>query len=324
LRVGPSGNLAALGGNLRVRARRRPTRSEWRLALYLRILCVAALAACGASGTPTGDEAADAGVGPVVERAEAAKANGDLDAAIQGYAKAVERTPWNTRLKSQLVAAYAERAEKERRKPGGAAGLALAEKDLRDAHALAPDDAAVTRSLAAILVERAAFEADDDLAAKLRAEATQLSPEVAAAQPEVRLPVERRIDLAYDLIDRGNLDAGIDQLDSLVREYPHNAKAARLLAQALVRLGGEQTESRDYDGAKASFTRAVELYAQILPCDGTRCDSAELALAHRNRILSALDAQRLSEAKAARREAEALGLRFDDLQQRWPELFEDP
>ena len=295
------------------------------VAFFLRISFVALLAACGTSGTKTDvADAPEAGVGPAIERAEAAKASGDLDGAIQGYAAALDRTPWNTRLKSQLVAAYSERAEKERRKPGGPKGLALAEKDLRAAHALAPDDGTVTKSLAAILVERAAFESDDALAAQLRAEAAQLSPETAAANPEVRLPVERRIDLAYDLIDQGNLDAGIDQLDALVNEYPHNPKAVRLLAQALVRLGGEQTEAHDYDDARASFTRAVELYARLLPCDGGRCDSAELELAHRNRILSLLDAQHPDEARAARREAEALGLHFDDLRKEWPELFDPP
>jgi len=287
------------------------------------VLCVAALAACGGSGTggPAASDA-DRGVAPIVERAEAAKASGDLDAAIHGYEEAAKRTPWNKQLTSQLVAAYAERAERERRKPGGAAGLALADADLHAAHALAPDDAAITRSLAAILLERAAFEADDALAAKLRAEAAALAPDLAAQHPDVRLPVERRIDLAYDLIDQGNLAAGIDQLESLVREYPKNPKATRLLAQALVRLGGEQTETRDYDGAHASYTRAVGLYALLLPCDGTRCDSAELELAHRNRILGALFAQRDAEARAALREAEAVGLHFDDLRQQWPELSE--
>jgi tetratricopeptide (TPR) repeat protein len=295
------------------------------VALLLRVSFLTLLSACGVSGTKVeGGDAPEAGVGPAIERAEAAKASGDLDGAIQGYGAALDRTPWNTRLRSQLVAAYTERAEKERRKPGGPKGLALAEKDLRAAHALAPDDATVTKSLAAILVERAAFESDDALAAKLRAEAAQLSPETVAANPEVRLPVERRIDLAYDLIDQGNIDAGVDQLDALVREYPHNPKAARLLAQALVRLGGQQTEARDYDGARVSFTRAVELYARLLPCDGARCDSTELELAHRNRILSLLDAQRVDEARAARREAEALGLHFDDLRKEWPELFDSP
>lgn len=295
----------------------------------MRTLCVALLAgACGACAGHSPDDAArdaaTAGVAPIVERAEAAAAQGDLDGAIDGYEAAIQRTPWNDRLRSQLVAAYAQRAEAKRRKPGGVAGLAAAEKDLRAAHELAPDDAGVTRSLAAILVERAAFESDDALADKLRAEATTLAPDVAAQTPAVRLPVERRLDLAYDLIDRGSIDAGIDQLRAVTREYPQNTQAARMLAQALVRLGGVQTESRDYDGAQASFTEAVGEYARLLPCDGTRCDSSELELAHRNRILSALDAQRPDRARAALQEAQALGLHLDDLVKRWPELQKTP
>lgn len=299
------------------------------VASLVRTFCVAALAVsatvCGGHAPQdAARDAATAGVAPIVERAEAAEAQGDLDTAIGGYEQAIERTPWNTRLRSQLVAAYAKRAEAKRRKPGGAAGLAAAEKDLRAAHELAPDDAGVTRSLAAILVERAAFESDDALAEKLRAEATSLAPDVAAQTPAVRLPVERRLDLAYDLIDRGSIDAGIDQLRAVTSEYPQNAPAARMLAQALVRLGGQQTESRDYDGAQESFTEAVAEYARLLPCDGTRCDSSELELAHRNRILSALDAQRVDRARAALAEAQALGLHLDDLVKRWPELQKTP
>ena len=295
------------------------------LASRLRALCLAALAvagaACGGGGpSDAARDSAAAGVAPIVARAEAAAASGDLDAAITGYSEAVERTPWNTSLRSQLVAARTKRAEAKRRKPGGAAGLELAEKDLRAAHELEPDDETVKRSLAAILVERAAFERDDALAEKLRAEATELSPELAAQTPAVRLPVETRLDLAYDLIDRGSIDAGIDQLRAVVHEYPQNAKAARLLAQALVRLGTQQTQSRDFDGAGESFTQAVEQYARLLPCDGARCDSAELELAHRNRILSALDSGRVDLARSALQEAEAIGLRFDDLVKRWPEL----
>jgi len=267
---------------------------------------------------------AAAGVAPIVARAEAAAASGDLDAAIAGYAQAEERTPWNVRLRSQLVAVYTQRAEAKRRKPGGAKGLAAAEKDLRAARALAPEDETVKRSLAAILLERAAFEKDDALAGRLRAEATELAPEVSAQTPAVRLPIETRLDLAYDLIDRGSIDAGIDQLRAVVREYPQNAQATRLLAQALVRLGTLQTQSRDFDHSTASFTEAVEQYARLLPCDGTRCDSAELELAHRNRILSALDAGQLQLARAALREAEAVGLKFADLVKRWPELKGGP
>jgi predicted Zn-dependent protease len=277
-------------------------------------------AACGGAASDPARESAAQGVAPIVARAEAAQSSGDLDPAIDGYSTAVERTPWNTRLRSQLVAAYTQRAEAKRKKPGGAKGLALAEQDLRSAHELAPDDETVKRSLAAILIERAAFEKDDELARELRAEANTLAPELAAQNPERRLPVETRIDLAFDLIDRGSIDAGIDQLRAVVREYPTNAKARRLLAQALVRLGTDQTHSRDYDGATASFSEAVEQYAQLLPCDGQRCDSSELELAHRNRIISAIDAGRIDLARAAFAEAKAIGLELDDLAQRFPEL----
>jgi tetratricopeptide (TPR) repeat protein len=291
-------------------------------------LCVAVLAiavwGCGGKGPDdAARERAAAGVAPIVERAEAAQAAGDLDGAIDGYAEAIERTPWNTRLRSQLVAAYSERAEAKRRKPGGAKGLSLAEKDLRTAHELAPDDATVTRSLAAVLLERASFERDDALADQLRQEATTLSPDLAAQTPAVRLPLEQRLDLAYDLIDRGSIDAGIDQLRAVTREYPANVQAARLLAQALVRLGAQQTEFHDYDAAQTSYTEAVGEYARLLPCDGTRCESRELEIAHRNRILSLLDAGRPERARLALHEAENLGLRFDDLRKRWPEL-KDP
>ncbi len=305
-----------------------PRRAASSVAPCLRALCVAALALAGAAcaGGGPSDAARDsvaAGVAPIIARAEAAAASGDLDTAIAGYAEAEKRTPWNPSLRSQLVAAYTKRAEAKRRKPGGAAGLAAGEKDLRAALALAPEDATVKRSLAAILLERAAFERDDALAVQLRAEATELAPELSAQTPAVRLPVETRLDLAYDLIDRGSIDAGIDQLRAVVHEYPQNAQAARLLAQALVRLGTQQTQSRDYDGATASFTQAVEQYARLLPCDGTRCDSAELELTHRNRILSALDSGHVDRARSALRDAEAVGLHFDDLVKRWPELRPD-
>jgi len=301
-----------------------PSRATHSVAACLRALCLAAVAiagaACGGAASDPARESAAAGVAPIVARAEAAQSSGDVDGAITGYSAALERTPWNGRLRSQLVAAYTQRAEAKRKKPGGAKGLALAEQDLRSAHELAPDDSTVSRSLAAILIERAAFERDDTLAAQLRAEANQLSPDLAAQNPERRLPVETRIDLAFDLIDRGSIDAGIDQLRAVVREYPSNTKARRLLAQALVRLGTDQTQSRDYDGAAASFSEAVEQYAQMLPCDGQRCDSSELELAHRNRIISAMDAGRVDLARSAYAEAKAIGLSLDDLLQRFPEL----
>jgi tetratricopeptide (TPR) repeat protein len=289
----------------------------------LRVFCLALICACvGGSADPGADSAASdaAGVAPIVARAEASVASGDLDAGIEAYREAYERTPWNTRIASSLVAAYVARAEKKRTKPGGAKGLDLAEADLRAALAIAPKQPAVERSLATVLLERAALVKDDAEASLLREEAAALAPDLATSTPVQRLPVERRLDIAYDLIEREQLDAALDQLDALVRDYPQNTAAAQLQAQALVRKGGVQTRRGDYKSARQSYTRAVEVYARLTPCDGTRCTPDELELAHRNRISSALDGANYDAARAALVEAKAVGLSFPDLEQKWPEL----
>ncbi len=285
----------------------------------LALSCVLVVACARPESGPAAPSDA-AGVAPIVARAEAALASGDLDSAIDSYREAFERTPWNTRIGSSLVAAYVARAEQKRVKPGGPKGLALADADLRAALAISPEDSELERSLAVVLLERAAMERDDAEVARLREEASRLAPDLVAQTPVVRLSVERRLDVAYDLLERGQLDAGLDQLEALLREYPQSNEASRLLAQALVRKGSLQTQRADYAGAKQSYARAVELYAQLSPCDGTRCDRAELELAHRNRISSALDSGSFDAARAALAEAESLGLAFPDLERRWPEL----
>ncbi len=293
-------------------------------AAALRLACVALLCACvGGSADReevSGGASDGAGVAPIVARAESAAASGNLDAAIEAYREAFERTPWNTRLQSALAATYAQRAAKLSVKPGGAAGLALADGDLREALAISPKQPELERSLAAILLDRASFARDDDEAAAFRAEANALAPDLVAQTPALRMSAERRLDVAFDLIERGQLDAGIDQLEALVRDDPESVGGVRLLAQALVRKGGVQRERADYEGASRSYARAVSLYAQLLPCDGTRCDEAELELAHRNRITAALDGSQYDEARAALAEAKGLGLSFPDLESRWPEL----
>jgi len=293
-------------------------------AAVLRLGCLALWCACvGGSAEPKGASGAAsdaAGVAPIVARAEAAVASDDLDSGVAAYREAYERTPWNTRIASSLVAALVARAEKARTKPGGSVGLALADADLREALAITPKQPGLERSLAIVLLERAALARDDAEVDHLRAEAEALAPDLTAQTPTVRLPIERRLDIAFDLLERGQLDAGIDQLQSLVREYPKSVEAARLLAQALVRKGGVQTQRADYAGARQSYASAIELYARLQPCDGTRCEQADLVLAHRNRISSALDAGSFDEARAALAEAKGLGLRFDDLEHKWPEL----
>lgn len=253
-------------------------------------------------------------------RAEAALAAGNPDEAVSAYEEALARTPWNASIERSLVAAYVERARRSRARPGGPAGAATAAADLRRAREHAPGDPEVARSLAAILLDQALFEAEPARAEALRAEAAALAPALAAAAPVLELSVERRLDVAYELIEQGQLDSGIDALDSLVRDQPGKPAAIRLLAQALVRKGGAQTKRLDHRGAAQSFRRAVEFYAQLAPCDGARCDAAEFALAHRNRIVSLLDGQKPAEARAALAEAEALGLRFEDLRRGWSEL----
>lgn len=293
-------------------------------AALLRLACVALSCACvgGSTGRndATGAESEAAGVAPIVARAEVAMASGDLDAGVDGYREAFERTPWNTRIASSLAAAYVARAEKERTKPGGAAGLALADADLRAALVVAPKQPGLERSLATVLLERASFARDDAQAEAFRTEANALAPDLVATTPALRMSAERRLDVAFDLLERGQLDAGIDQLDGLVRDDPESTAGVRLLAQALVRKGGVQTQNGEYAGARQSYTRAVELYARLLPCDGTRCDQADLVLAHRNRISAALNAADFDLARAALAEAKGLGLSFPDLERKWPEL----
>lgn len=278
-----------------------------RLAALALALCASLVPGC-ASESAGPEQRASEGVAPVIARAERAMARGDHAAAIAGYRAALERTPWNTRLERALVAAYAARAEQSRH--DGVAGLVAAEDDLRKALEIAPDDAALRRSLAAILIDLSAQVRDPERSAALRSEARSYAPELESRIPVVQLGVERRMDMALELITRGQLDAGIDRLERLHADYPERADLARLLAQARVRKGNELAARQDYGNAGSSFDEAVALYAALLPCDGSRCAAEELSTAHRNRIVARLSAARLDEAREALAEAERLGLDF--------------
>ena len=121
------------------------------------------------------------------------------------------------------------------------------------------------------------------------------------------------MDLAYELIDRGQLDAAIDQLERIHARYPTHEGAAVLLAQVQVRKGTELAELSDYDAAGARFGRAVELYASLEHCREGACERGDLELAHRNRITLWLNAHRRDEARQALVDARVAGLQFPEL-----------
>ena len=75
-------------------------------------------------------------VAPIVIRAGQAMESGDFDRAVEFYAAAYQRTPWNTRLRDALVAAYVARAAQTRTQTRFR-DLERAERDLRAALELA-------------------------------------------------------------------------------------------------------------------------------------------------------------------------------------------
>ncbi len=278
-------------------------------------MALASLSACGTRGEP--DQEAQVrerfGVAPLVAAADAALKVGNYEVAIDAYAEALERTPWNDRLRRAWVAAHIQRAARTRDARKGIQPLIEAESDLRKALVALPDDSELEHALAVILLDRAAFEPDDELSERLRGEAGVLAPDLEARTPIFRAGVERRLDLAYELIERGQIDAGIDSLERLHKTRPDNTDVTRLLAQASVRRGLQFSERRNYARAAGRFARATGLYRDLLPCDGERCDSVELSVAHQNLIVSLIEARLWSEAEAALSEAERIGLSFPEL-----------
>ncbi|MCE2391620.1 MAG: hypothetical protein J4G09_09075 [Proteobacteria bacterium] len=284
---------------------------------------LAALLAGGVSGCaapppsePAGTQTGTTGVAPLVARAGSALERGDYDTAIALYGDALERTPWNTRLSRRLAVAHAERAGHRRGTPG-VAGLRAAERDLRRALEIDPTDATFRRNLGVVLLELAPFVPGAE-AGRLRAEARGLAPEEAAraAGPDaapLQHEVERRLDLAFELLERGQYEIGLRRLESLRSDYPDRGDVMRLLAQGYVIWGSEMAVAADRAGAARAFGRAVELYADLLPCDGARCSRGELRTAHRNRVVVLLESGRRSDARLALDAAERAGLEFPRL-----------
>ncbi len=252
-----------------------------------------------------------AGIAPLVEQAEAHRARGEQDAAIALYREALHRTPWNERLKQALATTYAERAETAR----GAKNLGQAEADLRSAVEIAPGDPNLARNLAVVLNERAAREYDLERAASLRQEARALAPEVTAAFPEREAPLERRLDLAYELIQKDQLDAGIDGLERLRKERPAERSVGHLLAQAYVKRADAHSTRRDFEAAGTDLDRAVAVYGETFPrCGPPDCKLEEIEMAHWNRVVAWINASRAETARRALTDASAQGFSFVDLE----------
>ena len=275
------------------------------------------LAGCAAP-PPSEPEAAAPGLGvaPLVAGAGAAAGRGDYDTAIPLYRQALDQTPWNTRLLRRLAVAHAERAGQLRALPGET-GLRGAARDLRRALELDPSDATFRRNLSVVLLELAPFARGGE-AEELRSEARALDPDVAAraASPDgqpLQHEVERRLDLAFELIDRGQYEVGLRRLESLHGDYPGRGDVTRLLAQGYVLWGTGLAEAADREGAGRAFERAVELYGGMSPCDGARCSPQELRTAHHNLIVVLIESDRRADARRALDSAARAGLEFPGL-----------
>lgn len=249
----------------------------------------------------------------MVARAEAAETAGDHDTAIAAWGEALERTPWNERLRGRLSSAYAARAAQARAK-GGAAALARAETDLRAARELAPDDPTLRGNLALVLAERAQRSADPAEAARLRDEAAALDSTAATAGAGLLDEVERRLDVAHALIERGQLEAGLVDLEPLWREHPGRKDVGRLYAQTLLRQGIARQEQGDFDGAGAAFDRALEVLRALGACAARPCDDPDVRAAHYDRVVNWLNADKLEVARRALADAGQVGLRFPELE----------
>jgi tetratricopeptide (TPR) repeat protein len=283
--------------------RLRPTRA-------LAVALLVAIACAGPQEDPRAAVPSSEGISPLVAKAEAAIAQGDYDTAVAAYEEAYERTPWNERLRAHLVAAYAERSKRARAR-GTERDFAAAEKDLRAALELRPDDPVLRKNLALVLAERAARGREGS--EQLRAEALALDPEVAASVPAGAEEIERRLDLAHDLVQRGQVEAGLLDLEQLFAEHADYPGVGRLYGQALVRHGLDRQEQGDYDGADVAFARAVAVYAALGACPRAPCEDPDVRAAHHDRIANWMHADRDDDARRALAEAEAAGLRFPDM-----------
>ena len=236
---------------------------------------------------------------------------GDYDTAIAAYAQAYEATPWNTRLRRALAAALAGRAGQHRER----GSLPGAEQDLLRAVSLERGDPELRHNLAVVLIERAALELDEERAEAMRAEALELAPDLHAGSPEVRALLERRLDLAFELLQRGQLEAGIARLEALHRDYPEEPEPTRMLAQAHVARGTRYFDRGRFSDAADQYGLAVDLYRQ---CASSVCERAQVVPAYQNRITALIESSRTREARAVLEDAESQGMSFPELRAALP------
>ncbi len=269
------------------------------------------LVACAAPEPPAANPAEGASVARLLEEAEVLRAQGDFASAIGAYERAQARMPWNDRITLALAAVYAERAAGHHR----AGKLARAEADLRTALELVPDQPQVAANLARLLVERADLDLAQERAQLRRAEAETLAPGITAQVAGRDARLERRLDLAFELLERGQVEAGIARIEQLRRDYPEEPEPARMLAQAHAALGARYFDRGRFSDAADQFGRAVELYRT---CGPSLCERAQVAPAHQNRIIALIESSRTREARAALDEAESQGMSFPELRAALP------
>ncbi len=277
------------------------------------MLVAALCVACAGGGADPASERAgvEQGVAPLVTRADRSRARGDYAVAIDLYAQAYQRTPWNERLKQSLASAYTEKAQRARSE----GELPTAEKDLRAALALYPEDEDFRRNLAVVLLERVQQEMDESRANQLLAEMRTLAPDLEVPNRLTTAGVERRLDLAFELLERGQIDAGVAELESVRRDFPSEPAPTRLLAQAIARQAEAFTERRNFDAAGEALDRAFSVYAELLPCaDTERCKREEFEVLARNRVTAWYNNVEYERARKALADARALGFQFPDLE----------
>lgn len=290
-----------------------PARRRWLAGALSSALLATLCVACAGGGADAEAERknVEQGVAPLVTRADRSRARGEYAAAIDLYAQAYQRTPWNERLKQSLAATYTEKAQRARSE----GELRNAEKDLRSALELYPEDADFRRNLAVVLLESAQNEMDEGRANQMLSELRTLAPDLEVPNRVTKAGVERRLDLAFELLERGQVDAGVQELEGVRRDFPQEPAPTRLLAQAVARQADAFTERTNFMAAGEAMDRAVSLYAELLPCtDPERCKREELEVLARNRVIAWYNALQYDRARTALDGASALGFRFPDLE----------